>query len=1190
MKKYGHIISELRKKKGLTQEQLGKKLNVSYQAVSKWENNLSEPDLETLEKMTDVFEISMSEFFALSKDGDLKKIEQTEIINQEKQLSHKIETKNFIKTKPWILIASLSVLAVALLFIAIFVPFKLSAEAIYNKINPSIFYIKTQTINGYSNTGTGFFINDSGLAVVDYDVVENCESGYIKFSDDEKYNIKYLVGVDEDLEIAIIQIDIKKSKGVSIANSNRVSIAEKVYTIGYSSSSESSLAETLISKVNYSNKNKYFQILTTSARDGSVLVNEQGKVVGMVSDRYSGDAGFDVAIPINNIKNIKHKYKVTLKEYYEMHKTFYFYSKFHDYTKEYVVGEKIEPLELSNKGYAFDGWYTDETYTTKFDFSKPITTQNCCYAKWIPNTYTIKFDNGGSLGTMQDLTATYDMEMELPTASFTKQFYKFIGWKREGSNELLADCSTIKNLASEEGQVVTLKATWEMIKYTIYFDPNGGSTGTDVAYYEQIFIYDQQQTLHPNQYSKQGYKFAGWLYDGEIYQDEQSIEKLCETEQRITFIAQWTPIKYTIRFTNDDQSYDQEIIYDQPTKLISNRFEKENYYFSNWHCSELWNLIRDSYYEDEEEIINLTDVDGKVFEFKAIFYENYYYIRYNSEDSYGTPSVSTQTLKFTEEGSIYSSSNKQGYLFSHWIDGNGKVYNYGDKVVGLLEGVGQYLDLYVQWKEITYTASYRAVHKNQLIGSQDIGVKTFNEEFVLIDCTYTIDGYEFDYWKINSKAYYPGDTVSKLTSTNNSTVYIYATFTPKQYSIIFNGNGATSGSMENQVAFYETECQLNINQFVNGDLTFVGWDYNGTTIADNQKITKLTDKYQDTVVLTAIWSDGISGSGSQEDPYLIDDYTDFRQFSLSCRQGFDTFGKYYKITSDIDFEDKTFEQITKFEGTIDGDGHVLKNIQFASSVNIGLINRADWTKIRNLGIENFKCKIEDDIEDTIYAGAFIANSERCLLDNCFATGSFEFGNITNIYCGGLVGKTYYNWGISSCYTVVDVTIESVKSAYIGGIMGYLYESGGYSECYSECKIKANVKRSCKIAGIVGCVTNTQSSPKVKNCFVKADFEITLTGVNIEKSCFISDMVCKTETTKTENNFMSSLSNLKYLNSNNETNIELDGSTIQDENLKNESFVKENIFKENSDVWTFDGINYPTLIIFNKGDTSNENNN
>ena len=65
MKNYGQILAKLRKEKGFTQEQLGKKLNVSYQAVSKWENNLSEPDLATLEKIVNIFGITMSEFFAL---------------------------------------------------------------------------------------------------------------------------------------------------------------------------------------------------------------------------------------------------------------------------------------------------------------------------------------------------------------------------------------------------------------------------------------------------------------------------------------------------------------------------------------------------------------------------------------------------------------------------------------------------------------------------------------------------------------------------------------------------------------------------------------------------------------------------------------------------------------------------------------------------------------------------------------------------------------------------------------------------------------------------------------------------------------------------------------------------------------------------------------------------------------------
>ena len=177
-------------------------------------------------------------------------------------------------------------------------------------------------------------------------------------------------------------------------------------------------------------------------------------------------------------------------------------------------------------------------------------------------------------------------------------------------------------------------------------------------------------------------------------------------------------------------------------KLLPNEFKKENYYyFSKWYCSELWNLIGQPYFDDEEEVLNLTVIDGSVFEFIACFNQNYYYIRYNSEDWSGNPSVTTQTLLYKQEGRIYNSSNKRGHLFSHWIDGNGKVYNCGDRVVSLLEGVGQYLDLYVQWKEISYTAYYRAKYNEQVIGTQYAGVKTFNEEFVLINCPFEIDGY-----------------------------------------------------------------------------------------------------------------------------------------------------------------------------------------------------------------------------------------------------------------------------------------------------------------------------------------------------------------------------------------------------------------------------------------------------------------
>lgn len=59
----GNIISAQRKKLGLTQEQLAQKLDVTNQAVSKWETDQSCPDVAMLPRLAELFEISMDELF-----------------------------------------------------------------------------------------------------------------------------------------------------------------------------------------------------------------------------------------------------------------------------------------------------------------------------------------------------------------------------------------------------------------------------------------------------------------------------------------------------------------------------------------------------------------------------------------------------------------------------------------------------------------------------------------------------------------------------------------------------------------------------------------------------------------------------------------------------------------------------------------------------------------------------------------------------------------------------------------------------------------------------------------------------------------------------------------------------------------------------------------------------------------------
>ena len=67
--KFGKLIKEIRKKNNLTQKQFADKYNVTYQAVSKWENGLNMPDTSLIRQISKDFNISLDELF----DGKYKK-------------------------------------------------------------------------------------------------------------------------------------------------------------------------------------------------------------------------------------------------------------------------------------------------------------------------------------------------------------------------------------------------------------------------------------------------------------------------------------------------------------------------------------------------------------------------------------------------------------------------------------------------------------------------------------------------------------------------------------------------------------------------------------------------------------------------------------------------------------------------------------------------------------------------------------------------------------------------------------------------------------------------------------------------------------------------------------------------------------------------------------------------------------
>lgn len=55
----GKNMKKIRSEKGMTQEQLAENLHVTRQAVSNWEQGKTQPDVETLSAMAEVFEVPM---------------------------------------------------------------------------------------------------------------------------------------------------------------------------------------------------------------------------------------------------------------------------------------------------------------------------------------------------------------------------------------------------------------------------------------------------------------------------------------------------------------------------------------------------------------------------------------------------------------------------------------------------------------------------------------------------------------------------------------------------------------------------------------------------------------------------------------------------------------------------------------------------------------------------------------------------------------------------------------------------------------------------------------------------------------------------------------------------------------------------------------------------------------------------
>ena len=198
------------------------------------------------------------------------------------------------------------------------------------------------------------------------------------------------------------------------------------------------------------------------------------------------------------------------------------------------------PTPDARTGYIFGGWYKEAACTNKVNAGDAVSA-DMLYAKWTPITYKIVYNaNGNNVnGTMSEQVLTYDKATNLTNNAFSRTGYTWLNWNTaaNGTGTTYTDGQSVLNLANVQDAVINMYAQWRAHTYTIKFNANGG-TGSMA---DMAMTYDVAKNLTANAFTKDGYSFAGWTYDGTTYSDGQSVNNLTATDGGVvTLTAKWT--------------------------------------------------------------------------------------------------------------------------------------------------------------------------------------------------------------------------------------------------------------------------------------------------------------------------------------------------------------------------------------------------------------------------------------------------------------------------------------------------------------------------------------------------------------------------------------------------------------------------------------------------------------------------
>ena len=577
-----------------------------------------------------------------------------------------------------------------------------------------------------------------------------------------------------------------------------------------------------------------------------------------------------------------------------------------------------EPENPTKAGFSFEGWYTDSTYATAFDFTNTkITEATTIYAKWKQDTFTVTWYASDNATAHHTDTVASGAGVTAPSTNPVKDDtdewkYTFLGWNTDSAATEAMDLTTV--IVSSDLEFYPIYSSTKQT-YTVTWE---NEDGTENVEYGVTPTYDSATPTKASTEDKV-FTFDTWS------------PAVSAVTGDITYTATYKEATrtYTVTFETEDKGAltnggEQTIAYGSTLTTIPTATPAEGYHLDGWY-------VGDTKIDD----IAAYTVTGEVT-LTAKYAANTYKVVFNANGGEGDP-MNSMTFTYDEAQNLIANTyTKESANFAGWKhEATGTIYSDGASVKNLTAENGAEVTLVAQWtklytvtidgytadegivsadpataaegEEITLTATaqdgyefveFEATYIDADGNEQDVTVTdgkfnmpagnvTVTATFQAIDYTVNVgeisngsvaadkttahvgdvitltpsanEGYQWESYEV----YYTDAEDTKVTVTNNqftmpaADVTVTATFTGIPYEIKFDCNGGNTATMESIQTAYGETVTLPANTFTKTGYTFAGWDTDPNAVTatyPDQAEVSNLSKDGTAVTLYAIWT------------------------------------------------------------------------------------------------------------------------------------------------------------------------------------------------------------------------------------------------------------------------------------------------------------------------------------------------